>query len=83
MNLLCIVTEMFCRPRDAELRLGLGGKLLGSVNTKKVQSKRYLTVKSVLECFQHIKKALHQTVLRHIHPKFISRRRLCYSHANI
>lgn len=24
MNLLCIVAEMFCRSRDAELRLGLG-----------------------------------------------------------
>lgn len=65
MNLLCIVTEMFCRSRDAELRLGLREKLVGSVNAKKVQSKQYLTVKSVLECFQHIKKALPNSPATH------------------
>lgn len=67
MNLLCIVAERFCRSRDAELRLGVEEKLLGSVNIKKVQSERYLTEKCVLECFQHIKKALPNRVLRHIY----------------
>lgn len=63
--LLCIVTERFCRSRDAELRLGVEEKLLGSVNTKTVQSERYLTVESVLECFQHIKEALPNSPATH------------------
>lgn len=53
---------------DAELRLGFGGvgvKLLWSVNTKKVQSKQYLTATSILECVFRILKR--QTVLQHVY----------------
>lgn len=51
---------MLCRSRDAELRPGLataeelGEELMRSVNTKKVQSKQYLTAKYILECVFHI-----------------------------
>lgn len=74
---------MCCRSSDAELRLGSGEKLLRSVNTKKVQSKQSLAVKSILECVFGILKRRNQTVLQHIHPCFISCRRLRYLHANI
>lgn len=54
---ICCALLLKCyRSRDAELRPGLataeelGEGLMWSVNTKKVQSKQYLTAKYILEC---------------------------------
>lgn len=82
-NLLCTDTEMLCRSCDAELRLGLaiaeglGEKLLWSVNTKKVQSKQYLTARSILECVFRILKRHNQTALQHVYHHFVYCGRLC------
>lgn len=74
---------MLCRSREAELRPGLataeelGEELMWSVNTKKVQSKQYLTAKYILECVFRIWKRDNQTVLQHIYHHFVNCRGLC------